>query len=131
MIVRQFLTLVTLLALAFLSAALAESTESAWAALQAEIDSAESGAFITLTSNVTAGADDMVLIIPERKSVILDLAGYTIDRGLTEDEDADRSARPQENGNVITVNGELTVKDSSAEKIGKSPAAIISATAVA
>ena len=82
---------------------------SPWALLQKEIDEAESGATITLTDTVTAEEDDVALLIPEGKSITLDMAGYTLDRGLTE---------AQEDGNVITVKGSLTVEDSSAEKTG-------------
>lgn len=45
------------------------------------------------------------LVVPESKTVTLDLNGKVIDRKLTE---------AAMNGNVITVNGNLTVKDSNA-----------------
>ena len=74
-----------------------------WVDLQKEIDEAEDGATITLTGNVTAREDDVVLTIPDGKSITIDLAGCTLNRNLDEAE---------EEGNVITVNGGLTVTDS-------------------
>lgn len=82
-----------------------------WAELQDKINNnasteAEHPTTITLSGNVTAGEGDSALVIPEGKYVTLDLNGHTIDRGL-----ADQTA--VENGNVITVNGSLTLTDSS------------------
>ena len=61
------------------------------------------GGEITLTQNVTAEADDTALVVPEDKTVTLDLNGYTIDRALT---------APAEDGSVIFNYGTLTIKDS-------------------
>ena len=74
-----------------------------WAALQQNIDEAENGSTITLPDDVTAKADDVALEIPTDKAITLDLAGHTLSRGLNDAE---------ENGNVITVNGSLTIEDS-------------------
>ena len=75
-----------------------------WSALQSQLNA---GGTVTLTRDVTAGESDTALVIPSDKTVTLDLAGFTIDRGLTS---------ATENGNVITVNGTLTVTDSSADE---------------
>ncbi len=64
---------------------------------------------ITLTEDVIALAQDGTLVIPEGTYVEIDLAGHTIDRALKDYE---------KNGNVITVNGTLTIKDSSEKKSG-------------
>lgn len=50
------------------------------------------------------------MIVPENKSVVLDLNGYTINRNLNEE---------KYNGYVIIVDGTLTLKDSSSEGNGK------------
>lgn len=52
---------------------------------------------------MTAEAEDSALVIPAGKNVTLDLAGHTLNRAMT---------KAGENGNVITVNGNLTVTDS-------------------
>ncbi|MEG1264330.1 MAG: fibronectin type III domain-containing protein, partial [Clostridia bacterium] len=49
------------------------------------------------------------ILVPSEKTIILDLNGQTIDRGLTS---------AVEYGNVITVSGNLTLKDTSAGKKG-------------
>ena len=76
---------------------------TAWSLLQKQIDEADDGATVALSGPVTAGAEDAALTIPAGKTITLDLAGYTLSRGLTE---------AKANGNVITVNGSLIVKDS-------------------
>ena len=58
----------------------------------------------------TALESDTVLTVPAGKSVILDLKGFTLSRGLTEAKD---------NGGVILVKGSLTLEDSSEGKTGK------------
>ena len=77
-----------------------------WAALQQRFNDASADkddpTVITLTENVTALDTDSALEIPVDKYVVLDLNGFAIDRGLTEAKDG---------GNVITVNGTLTVTD--------------------
>lgn len=60
------------------------------------------GGDVTLLADVTI---DAPLTIPSSKTVILDLNGHTIDRGLT-------GKAAAEHGNVIEVNGTLTLKDS-------------------
>ena len=82
---------------------------SSWEKLQADIDSAGSGDVITLNGDCVADADDTALVIPEGKTITIDLMGFTIDRDLYES---------TENGNVITNTGTLTITDSSQEKTG-------------
>ena len=75
-----------------------------WAALQSEIDKAQSGAVIKLTGNVTAEAADSTLLL--NKTITLDLCGYTIDRG--------------KKGPVMEVkSSELILMDSSSGQTGK------------
>ena len=81
------------------------ATFSEWAWLQNQIASAADGAAITLSKDYIATADDARLTIPANKTVTLDLNGHTLDRGL-------RNSDAVADGNVITVNGTLTVKDS-------------------
>ncbi|MCR5060656.1 MAG: hypothetical protein K6A80_06450 [Saccharofermentans sp.] len=66
---------------------------------------------VRLGNNITAGSDDSVLAVSH--DVILDLNGYTLDRGLG-------SGSAVADGSVITVNsGTLTIRDSSANRTGK------------
>ncbi|MBR4461479.1 MAG: S-layer homology domain-containing protein, partial [Erysipelotrichaceae bacterium] len=58
------------------------------------------GGTIVLTQDITAEDADTVLIVPEGKEVVLELNGFTIDRNLDE---------ARADGNVITVNGTLTI----------------------
>ncbi len=74
-------------------------------------DALEEGGYVKLTGNVTYGAGkgenrDKTLLVPENKAVILDLAGFSIDRGLA-------NASPSSDGDVIKVRGNLTLNDSS------------------
>jgi hypothetical protein len=78
-----------------------------WSGLKAAI---EAGGVITLSGNVTAGSSDTALTVPNGKTVVLDLNGYTIDRKLT-DEAAD--------GSVIINNGTLAIMDNSTGETGK------------
>ena len=71
----------------------------------------DNGGTITLAGDYNADDGDKALVVPEGTKVTLDLNGHTIDRGLAE-------AEAEEDGNVITVNGKLTIKDSSKEKTG-------------
>ena len=73
-----------------------------WTELQTALDA---GGTVVLTQNVTAGENDSALEIGSEVSVVLDLNGCSVDRGL-------QSAEACENGNVFTVEGELTVTDS-------------------
>ena len=59
-----------------------------------------------LTQNVTAEPNETALVVPAGGPVTIDLAGNAIDRGLGS------AASIIEDGNVITVNGSLTVTDS-------------------
>ena len=84
-----------------------EFTEAAtWTDLQIAFTA---GGNVRLADDVTADNGDRALEVPEDTYVILDLNGYTLDRGLTS---------PTSCGNVITVNGNLTLTDSSTGKTG-------------
>ncbi len=79
-------------------------TETTWKGLQAMINAAEGSAkTITLSRDVTAPADGTDLTVPKGTSITLDLNCCTLSLGLT---------AAQADGNVITVEGGLTVKDS-------------------
>ena len=79
-----------------------------WTWLQQQLE--EDGADITLDRDIVCiDQDEGPLVVPEDTHVTLDLNGHTVDRNLTE---------PTENGNVITVMGELTLLDSSTEQTG-------------
>lgn len=60
-----------------------------------------------LTQNLTAGESDGALTVAAGRYVTLDLAGFTLDRGL-----GGETAKSEDNGNVITVNGTLALSDS-------------------
>ena len=79
-----------------------------WEELQKMIDN---GGTITLAGDYNADDGDKALVVPEGTKVTLDLNGHTIDRGLAGADDA------EDNGNVITVNGDLIIEDSN--KSGK------------
>lgn len=93
-----------------------------WCDLQNQINAASSGDVITLSYDVTATTSghyhystmkdaDIHLVIPEGKSITIDLNGHTIDRNLSDGAAA-------EYGDVFTVNGSLTIKDSSSGQTG-------------
>ena len=82
-----------------------------WGALRTAIDT--DGATIKLNQNIEAGSSDFTLMVSSGKKVILDLNGYTIDRGLSNVTVSFTTGAP-----VINVQGELTIKDSSAEGNG-------------
>ena len=93
-----------------------DDQELTWSGLQTQLTNASTDendpTVITLSQNVTAGENDTALEVPVGRYVTLDLNGHTIDRGLV---DSDGAA----NGNVITVNGNLTLQDNSSSKTGK------------
>ena len=68
---------------------------------------------IKLLTDITADMDDTALLVPANKTVVLDLNGFVLDRGLIA---ADGTATHADQGSVIAVAGELTVKDSGASK---------------
>ena len=74
-----------------------------WQELASALQLAGEGETVTLTQSVTAGEGDSPLSVSASTTVILDLNGCTIDRGLTE---------LTENGYVIEAAGSLTIKDS-------------------
>ncbi len=75
-----FILLAVVIFLGSLSAAPGYAESFSWQALQEAINQAEDGETVTLTKDVTAAAADTALLIPAGKSLILDLAGYTLDR---------------------------------------------------
>ncbi|MBQ9003169.1 MAG: InlB B-repeat-containing protein [Eggerthellaceae bacterium] len=80
-----------------------------WMKLQKQINETENGGTVKLDGDVRATAVDTALVVPEGKSVTIDLNRFRINRQL-------ESA--VENGNVITVNGNLTVKDTTNTQAG-------------
>ena len=82
---------------------------TAWAFLQSRINYATNGTTIKLTENVEATDTDTALVIPEGKSITLELNGFTLDR---------RKTAASADGNVITNNGTLTIRDSSIDDSG-------------
>ena len=85
---------------------------SAWEILQAQLEALEDGESlsIVLTEDVIAPNDTVsCLYIYEGTEVTIDLAGYKIDRALTDSVDE---------GMVFMVDGTLTINDSSAAKTG-------------
>ncbi len=79
---------------------------TSWAELQSALNA---GGTVTLTQSITAGAGDTALTVPVGVTVTLDLNGFTLDRAADSRSDANRS---------ITINGSLTLKDSSADGTG-------------
>lgn len=80
----------------------ANDTGSAWSDLQRQIREAEQGDIIKLDRDVNAADGDGYLVIPSYADVILDLHGWTLNRGLTS---------PVEGGVVLVVWGKLEVWD--------------------
>ena len=76
---------------------------AAWIALQTQINEAASEATIALSADVKAADGNVGLVIPVGKTIILDLAGHKLDRGLTKD---------AVDGYVLKVCGKLTITDS-------------------
>lgn len=74
-----------------------------WPMLQQKIHAAENGSTLRLEQDYTAGAGDTALVVPAGKTLTLDLNGHTLDRNLEE---------AAENGNAITNQGTLTIRDS-------------------
>lgn len=91
-----------------------------WAEVIAEDSAADGYAVAKLTKNITAASGSFgtaenaylngALNVPAGKYIVLDLNGYTVNRGLTE---------AVEGGSVITNSGNLVIKDSSAKGKGK------------
>jgi len=74
-----------------------EGPVTGWAALQAAMTN---GGVIKLADNVIAESTDAALTVPEGKTVVLELNGYSINRNLT---------AAAENGSVIINNGTLAI----------------------
>ena len=84
-----------------------ENEITTWTQLQTAF---EVGGTINLTQNITADEGAGALVVPSGKTVILDLKGCTISRGLV---------NPTADGYVIQNDGTLTITDSSAGQSGK------------
>ncbi|MBO4539708.1 MAG: hypothetical protein J5781_05480, partial [Clostridia bacterium] len=82
-------------------------TVTTWAELQALFDEDDDFS-ARLLNNITAADGETTLTVPENKTIILELNGFTIDRGLA-------SAQAVEDGTVIRVKtgATLTINDSS------------------
>ena len=85
---------------------------SMWPELQRLIDKTENKGTIELDRNWKAIKNNEALVIPEGKTITIDLAGYTIDRNCL-------NSDPDSAGYVFDVQGTLIVKDSSAGQTGK------------
>ncbi len=81
---------------------------SSWAALQSAL--AVNNNDVKLNGDIIASSTDTYLHVPDGVTCTLDLNGHTINRSL--------SAREYD-GEVICVNGNLTINDSSSGKTGK------------
>ena len=92
----------------------ADSTVSSWGELKQAIDNAKDSAgatTITLGADIVAGDGDKSLKLEDWQMCTIDLAGHTVNRNLTSQDD--------DNGHVFDVyRGTLTIKDSSTEKTG-------------
>ena len=99
--------------LCFICLARADSGIGSWSALQEAIDSAVSGDTIVLTGDLTAGASDTALVIPDGPEITLDLNGFTLDRNLKTRVDMDGAAIRLGSGAM------LTIMDSSAASTGR------------
>ena len=95
-----------LAALSVLGAARADSGIDTWAALQAAVNSAQYGAVIALTDDLTALETDVAINIPAGKRLTLDLNGHMLDRN--------RRKRDVHVGSVINVEAGamLSLRDS-------------------
>ena len=76
-----------------------------WASLKAAM---ANGGVIKLAQDFVAGATDEALIVPESKTVVLELNGHTLNRALT---------APVANGSVIINNGTLAIMGNENSKI--------------
>ena len=78
--------------------------ETPWRSLQKNIDAAANGGTVTIGVDTTAETNDVALVIPAGKSLVLDLNGFTLDRNLK---------KAAENGSVIRILGgaALTIQD--------------------
>ena len=76
--------------------------DTPWQRLQRGIDEAPDGGTVTLSGDATALFEEDPITVPEGKTITLDLAGHTLDRGLTYE-------NAQRNGSVIENYGTLTI----------------------
>ena len=83
--------------------------KSDWSSIKSEIENAADGAVVPLSKDYAAGSSDDRIIIPEGKSVTVDLNGYTLNRNLS---------KKKEHGQVFEVHGTLVLKDGSATQRG-------------
>ena len=73
-----------------------------WKALQSRINHAKPDQVITLKYETVADSDDTALVVPEDKTITIDLNGHTIDRNLKS---------PIQNGYTFLIEGSLTIED--------------------
>ena len=92
-----------LAALSVLGAARADSGIDTWAALQAAVNSAQYGAVIALTDDLTALETDVAINIPAGKRLTLDLNGHTLNRNRKKRDLYVGSAIHIEAGAVLTL----------------------------
>ncbi|MBR3316545.1 MAG: InlB B-repeat-containing protein, partial [Atopobiaceae bacterium] len=80
-------------------------TTNTWAALGDYLDGLKSGANVSLTidRDLTATTLDHVLHVPKGATVVLDLAGHTLNRNI--------ASAAQADGSVLLVEGSLTLKN--------------------
>ena len=76
---------------------------SSWSVLQQQIDNTAAGNVIVLASDPQGDSSCSPLLIPDWQNLTIDLNGHTISRSLTS---------AVSDGNVITIEGSLTVIDS-------------------
>ena len=106
---RLFIIAALLAATPLAFAAMARADEAmTWQSLQVAINNVDKVGTVTLTGNVTATAADGPLVIPEGKTISLQMGNYTLDRHLSE---------PEEMGGVLLVNGNLAIRGDGAAKI--------------
>ena len=72
---------------------------NSWTDLQMALNTYDT---VTLTKDITAGSDDQYLYVETGRTVILDLNGWTVSRGLTKEKGS---------GYVIRNEGTLTIRD--------------------
>ena len=75
---------------------------------------ATDGAYIRLTADITFSSTETPVDVPSGAAVVLDLNGHAVNRGLT-----GSNASSNRNGRCFTVEGKLTIEDSSGDDSGR------------
>ena len=78
--------------------------KSDWSSIKSEIENAADGGVVPLSKDYAAGSSDERIIIPEGKTVTVDLNGFTLNRNLS---------KKKEHGQVFEVYGTLILEDES------------------